>query len=101
MARNAQSRRRCRPIGRNQSWGRNSPRLAPQYDSMKIAQVNGKPITAHIGLYQSFGSYLGSYEHFIKGLFARLEAGKEPPDMIAPPLLFLMRHAMELGYKYT
>jgi len=60
-----------------------------------------RPTIAQVGVYQSFGNYLASYEHVVQCLFTALEEGKEMPDVIAPPLLFMMRHAMELGYKYT
>lgn len=59
------------------------------------------PMVAHVGLYRSFGAYLAFYEGVVEHLFAALREGKGTVDGFAPPLLFLMRHAMELGYKYT
>jgi len=59
------------------------------------------PIVAHVGLYQSFGAYLNSYEFVVEHLFAGITQHNQPVDVVAPPLLFLMRHAMELGYKFT
>ena len=44
---------------------------------------------------------MGFYCHVVERLFADIESGREPVDVVAPPLLFMMRHAMELGYKYT
>jgi hypothetical protein len=42
-----------------------------------------------------------SYEQAVKTLFDSIDRGRQPIDLIAPPLLFLMRHSMELGYKYA
>ena len=56
---------------------------------------------AHVGQRQSFASYLNSYEQAVKRLFDDIVSGKESVDLIAPPLLFLMRHSLELGYKFT
>jgi hypothetical protein len=58
-------------------------------------------IVARVGQHQSFASYLGSYEQAVKQLFDSIVNGRESADLIAPPLLFLMRHSMELGYKFT
>lgn len=57
--------------------------------------------TAHIGLYPSFGAYLSFYENAVRRLFESLESGKETPDCLALPILALMRHSMELGYKFS
>jgi hypothetical protein len=57
--------------------------------------------TAHIELYPTFGAFLFFYEHSIQKLFSDVSEGNGSPDMIAIPLLFLMRHAMELGYKFS
>lgn len=57
--------------------------------------------TAHIGLYPSFGAYLSFYENAVRRLFEALESGKETPDCLALPILALMRHSMELGYKFS
>ena len=54
-----------------------------------------------VGKRQSFISYLTAYEHAVKQLFDSVTSGCEPAELIAPPLLFLMRHSMELGYKFT
>lgn len=56
---------------------------------------------AHVGHHQSFGSYLLSYSNAVELMFREVQNGKEPIDLLAPPLLFLMRHTLELGYKYT
>lgn len=60
-----------------------------------------RAMVANVGLYQTFGAYLGSYEQAVERLFSAAQSGHEALDVIAPPLLFLMRHAIELGYKYT
>lgn len=54
-----------------------------------------------VGKRQTFVSYLTAYEHAVKQLFDSVANGREPAELIAPPLLFLMRHSMELGYKFT
>lgn len=56
---------------------------------------------AHIGLYSSFSAYLSFYECAVRRLFESLESGKETPDRLALPILALMRHSMELGYKFS
>ena len=58
-------------------------------------------LIVRIGQRQSFASYLGAYEHAVRQLFDSVVSGREPAELIAPPLLFLMRHSMELGYKFT
>ena len=57
--------------------------------------------TAHIGRCRSFSEYVLFYEHSIEKLFRDLSEGNGTPDLIAFPLLFLMRHTMELGYKFS
>src|SRR6266852_1262804 len=57
--------------------------------------------TAHIGLYPTFNAFLLFYEHSIQRLFSDLSEGNGTPDLVAIPLLFLMRHAIELGYKFS
>ncbi|MBK8000644.1 MAG: hypothetical protein IPK15_18495 [Verrucomicrobia bacterium] len=57
--------------------------------------------SAHIGFYPSFGAYLSFYETAVRRLFELLESGKETPDSLALPMLALMRHSMELGYKFS
>ena len=56
---------------------------------------------AHVGLYQNFGAYLAFYETAVKRLFDVLQSGMETPDTLAMPILALMRHSLELGYKYS
>ena len=58
-------------------------------------------LIVRVGKRQSFASYLTAYEHAVKQLFDSVTSGREPAELIAPPLLFLMRHSMELGYKFT
>lgn len=55
--------------------------------------------TFRLGWYSTDKSYLVSYEHVVKMLFNRIDQQKDKVDMVAAPLLFLMRHSMELGYK--
>ena len=56
---------------------------------------------AYIGLYPTFGAYLAFYEISVKRLYEVLQSGKETPDTLAMPILALMRHSMELGYKFS
>jgi len=58
-------------------------------------------LLARVGNYQSFGAYLACYLHAVQRLFIAAQRGEDPLDMLAPPLLFMMRHSMELGYKFT
>jgi hypothetical protein len=57
--------------------------------------------TAHIEQYPTFSAYLLFYEHSIERLFSDVSEGNGTPDAIALPMLFLMRHAIELGYKFS
>ena len=41
------------------------------------------------------------YQDAVDKLYREVSEGNETADRIAMPLLFMMRHAMELGYKYT
>lgn len=57
--------------------------------------------TAHIGNYQKFNVFGSFYQDAVDKLYREVSEGNETADSIAMPLLFLMRQAMELGYKYT
>jgi hypothetical protein len=64
----------------------------------------GKPekyFIAHVGLYPTFSAFLLFYEHSIERLFSDVSEANGTPDLVAIPLLYLMRHAMELGYKFS
>jgi hypothetical protein len=54
----------------------------------------------HGGLYPNFNVFMSLYEHAVNKLYREVSEGNETADSIAMPLLFMMRHAMELGYKY-
>ena len=54
---------------------------------------------AQIGHHASWFSYLGSYQHAIEVLFTEIAENRLPVNTIAYPLLFLIRHSLELGYK--
>jgi hypothetical protein len=56
---------------------------------------------AHVGIYQNFGAYMAFYETAVERLFDVLQSGAETSDTLAMPILALMRHSMELGYKYS
>lgn len=57
--------------------------------------------TAHVGLYPKFNVCMSFYQDAVDKLYREVSEGNETADRIAMPLLFMMRHAMELGYKYT
>lgn len=58
-------------------------------------------LIARLGYQPTFGGYLACYEHTVEHLFKSIDRAGEPIDLMARPLLFLMRHSMELGYKFT
>jgi hypothetical protein len=58
-------------------------------------------LIACLGWNHSFGHYLAAYERAVEVLFKSIDEGHQAIDLIAPPLLFLMRHSMELGYKFS
>jgi hypothetical protein len=57
--------------------------------------------TAHVGLYPKFNVFMSFYQDAAGKLYREVSEGNETADRIAIPLLFMMRHALELGYKYT
>ncbi len=57
--------------------------------------------TAHIGLYPKFSTFVASYTDSIEKLFKSVSEGNESADVVGVPLLFLMRHTLELGYKFS
>lgn len=56
---------------------------------------------AYVSHYPTFGAYAALYEDAVNSLFKRVSEGNDTPDMVCFPLLFLMRHTLELGYKYS
>ncbi len=57
--------------------------------------------TAFITHYPKFSTFVAFYQDAVESLFKRVSQGNDTPDMVAFPLLFLMRHTLELGYKYS
>jgi hypothetical protein len=57
--------------------------------------------TAWVGNYPKFSTYVAFYQDAVEILFKRVSMGNETADSVAFPLLFLMRHTLELGYKYS
>ena len=51
--------------------------------------------------FRKFATYLFSYEQAVELLYGEVATGKQTAEMVGPPLVFLMRHSLELGYKYT
>lgn len=56
---------------------------------------------ARLSFYNSFAIYLNSYERAVEIIFEKVASRTETPDVVVAPLFFLMRHSLELGYKYT
>lgn len=56
---------------------------------------------AHIGLYPKFSTFVAFYTTSVEKLYRTVSEGNETADGVAIPLLFLMRHTLELGYKYS
>src|SRR5258706_12144392 len=57
--------------------------------------------TAHIGCNSSWSDYGGDYQWAVEILWTEVREGRATPDKAALPLLFLVRHALELGYKWN
>ena len=51
--------------------------------------------------FRKFATYLFSYEQAVELLYGEVATGKQTAEMVGPPLVFLMRHSLELGYKFT
>ncbi len=66
------------------------PKLLPQ-----------RYFTAHIGQNPSWNVYRGAYQGAVEHLWRDVEEGRASPDAVALPLLFLVRYALELGYKWN
>jgi hypothetical protein len=64
-------------------------------------QLHEGYFTAHVVLYPKFSTFVAFYTHSIDKLYREVSEGKETADILAVPLLFLMRHTLELGYKYS
>lgn len=56
---------------------------------------------ANMGCCCTFGAYLRSYELAVSALYAEVSSTELLADALAVPLLFLMRHSLELGHKLT
>ena len=54
---------------------------------------------AQIGFHTTFSSYLDDYHRVVDILFDQIEENDVPVNVISCPLLFLVRHSLELGYK--
>lgn len=51
--------------------------------------------------FRNFSSYLFSYEQGVELLYSEVASGKQTAEAVGPPLVFLMRQSLELGYKVT
>ena len=54
---------------------------------------------AHIGLGTTFGDYFGTYQTAVEALYNCIVRKEKTVNEISYPLLFLVRHSLELGYK--
>lgn len=63
--------------------------------------LDERHFTARVGQYANFSAYLAFYEHAVERLYCNVSEHNETADMAGIPLLFLMRHTMELGYKFS
>jgi hypothetical protein len=64
-------------------------------------RLDALDFTAHVGSTQDFWGLLFAYEESVNVLFGAIATDNMPPDIVSLPLLFLMRHSLELGYKAT
>lgn len=64
-------------------------------------QLHEGHFTAYLGNYPKFSTYVAFYRDSVEILFRQVSEGRETADSVALPLLYLMRHTMELGYKYS
>jgi len=55
----------------------------------------------NLGFFRSFTTYLFSYEQAVELLYSEVASGRRTADAVGPPLVFLMRQSVELGYKFT
>jgi hypothetical protein len=55
--------------------------------------------TAYVGHVSSEMSLLGEYENAVNIIIKYLKTKKERIDLVAHPVLYMMRHSLELGYK--
>ena len=64
----------------------------------RLHEGNFKAFVSH---YPTFSAFVAFYKDAVESLYRRVSEGNDTPDQIAFPLLFLMRHTLELGYKYS
>src|SRR5947208_11519422 len=64
-------------------------------------QLPEQHFKARVGWYAKFSAYLAFYEHAVERFYCEVSEHNETADMAALPLLFLMRHTIELGYKFS
>ena len=57
--------------------------------------------TAHVGMNYQWNHYFAGYQEAVNLLYEAVQNTATMPDKVAMPLLFCMRHSIELGYKFT
>ncbi|MFH1066979.1 MAG: hypothetical protein V1746_03675 [bacterium] len=75
---------------------------------MNLTHPNNNPQNLHNSAFQvrcnchrELSNYLFSYVNAVKLLYHPIACESVPVNTVAAPVIFLMRHSMELGYKYT
>lgn len=66
---------------------------------MKLSKLGKAAYILDIGFRPAFARYFFTYEQAINALFAEIAANKTSPNQVSFPLLYLIRHCLELGYK--
>jgi hypothetical protein len=65
--------------------------------------LNAQPelFTARLGMYRTFSDYLSSYEYCVNEIYESMVGEGRPTsmDVVANPVLFMMRHSLEIGLK--
>jgi hypothetical protein len=64
-------------------------------------QLHKRHFITRVGQYANFSAYLAFYKHAVERLYCEVSEHNETADMVGIPLLFLMRHMLELGYKFS
>ena len=65
----------------------------------KKAEMDNRKYEVFLGYHQTFWSYLNSYQKAFDILIEDIEKNDLYVDRIAYPMLFMVRHSLELGFK--
>lgn len=64
-------------------------------------QLHAQHFDASLNRFPKFSTYVSFYQDAVETLYERVSLGNDTADSIALPLLYLIRHTLELGYKYS